>query len=250
MPPRLLVLLSLAALSALPAMRAHAEPPKVDALLCIAADASESVTPDDYRLQRHGHAAALRKRDVVQVMTGGPHGRIGALYLEWAKQDQQTIGVPWRVIDGAKSAAAFGDAIEAAPVPEWMSNPVRNTSIAEAILFCLAQFERAPMTAERHVIDIAADGTHNIGASLPDSRALALDRGATINALVIVNSDNPYDHATHENPRGGLPAYFEREVIGGPGAFVEVANGYASFERVIRRKFVLELSQLRGAPAR
>ena len=63
-------------------------------------------------------------------------------------------------------------------------------------------------------------------------------------------ANNPYDYATHENPQGGLPAYFEREVIGGPGAFVEVANGYASFERVIRRKFVLELSQLRGAPAR
>ena len=222
----------------------HATTPNADLLLCIAADASESVTAADYRLQRKGHALAIRQREVVEAITAGEHGRIGAVYFEWAKQDQQTVGVPWRVIDGAEAAVAFGDAVEAAPVPDWMSNPVRNTSISEAILFCLDQFARAPVRAERWVIDLSSDGTHNIGASLSEARAKALAQGATINALVIVNTDNPYPYATHENPEGGLPAYFEREVIGGPGAFLKVADGYSDFDTMMRKKFVLEVSGL------
>ena len=229
---------------------AHATAPEADLLLCIAADASESVTAEDYRLQRDGHAAAMRQREVVETITGGDHGRIGALYFEWAKQDQQTIGVPWQVIDGEETAGRFADAIEAAPVPAWMTNPVRNTSIAEAILFCLDQFERAPMHAARRVIDLSSDGTHNIGASLAEARARAIAAGATINALVIINTNNPYPYATHENPEGGLPAYFRREVIGGPGAFIEVAEGYRDFDILMRRKFVLELSQRTAAPDR
>ncbi len=218
---------------------------EVDMLLCMAADVSESVTPQDYRLQKTGHARAIRQEAVIQAIEGGPLGRVAATYVEWAKQDQQFIAVPWQIIDGREAAERFATRIDNAPPPFWLSNPVRNTSIAEAIQFCLRQFDAAPVTAVRRVIDLSSDGTHNIGASLPHSRESAVAAGAVINALVIVNSNNPYDYATHENPEGGLPNYFERNVIAGDGAFIQVADGYESFARMIRRKFLLELSQLR-----
>ncbi|MEM1040098.1 MAG: DUF1194 domain-containing protein [Pseudomonadota bacterium] len=218
--------------------------PEVDMLLCMAADVSESVTPSDYELQKRGHADAIRHPEVVSAIMAGRIGSIAATYVEWAKQDQQFIAAPWQVIGDADSARRFGEAIDAAPTPPWITNPVRNTSISEAILFCLRQFAEAPVTAVRRVIDLSSDGTHNIGADLQPTRQNALDAGAVINALAIVNSDNPYPYVTHENPEGGLPNYFRHYVVGGSGSFVEVAEGYEAFARMIRRKFLLEIAGL------
>lgn len=211
-------------------------------MLCMAADVSESVTPYDYVLQKRGHAEAIRHPEVVKAITGGAIGRIAAIYVEWAKQDQQFIAAPWQIIGDTRSAETFGTSIEAAPKPPWITNPVRNTSISEAILFCLRQFARAPFQATRRVIDLSSDGTHNIGAELAPTRRAALEAGAVINALAIINSDNPYPYVTHENPQGGLPNYFRLNVVGGPGSFVEVAEGYEAFNRMIRRKFLNEIA--------
>ncbi|MEL6966713.1 MAG: DUF1194 domain-containing protein [Pseudomonadota bacterium] len=218
--------------------------PEVDMLLCMAADVSESVTKADYDLQKKGHADAIRHPEVVAAISGGRFGKIAATYVEWAKQDQQFIAAPWQVIGNAQSASAFGKAIDTAPPPPWITNPVRNTSISEAILFCLRQFENAPVRAARKVIDLSSDGTHNIGAELAPSRQRALEAGAVINALAIVNSDNPYPYVTHENPEGGLPNYFRSNVVGGSGSFVESAEGYEDFARMIRRKFLLEIASI------
>lgn len=239
-----LAALTMGALSTLPASAQSVQAHKADMLLCMAADASESVTATDYTLQKQGHASAIRDRDVVNAIRSGWHGRIGAIYVEWANHAQQFIAAPWAVIDGMESATAFSTKIADAPQPAWIRNPVRNTAISEAIMFCMDQFARAPVSAPRWVIDLSSDGTHNFGASLAVTRQNALDAGAVINALAIVNSDSPFMYHTHENPEGGLPYYFESQVIGGTGSFVEVADGYASFAQVIRRKFVLELSQL------
>jgi len=219
-----------------------ARKPQVDMLLCLAADVSESVTPVDYDLQKRGHAEAIRHPEVVSAIASGRMGRIAATYVEWAKQDQQFIAAPWQVIGDLESAERFARRIDSAPPPPWIANPVRNTSISEAILFCLNQFANAPVSAARKVIDLSSDGTHNIGAELQPTRQRALNAGAIINALAIVNSDNPYPYVTHENPEGGLPNYFRLNVVAGSGSFVEVAEGYEAFSRMIRRKFLLEIA--------
>ncbi|MEL6745872.1 MAG: DUF1194 domain-containing protein, partial [Pseudomonadota bacterium] len=213
--PVLVVSLALVFVSVLAAhANENTAKPEVDMLLCMAADVSESVTPSDYELQKRGHADAIRHPEVVSAITAGRIGSIAATYVEWAKQDQQFIAAPWQVIGDEDSARRFGEAIDAAPTPPWITNPVRNTSISEAILFCLRQFANAPVTAARRVIDLSSDGTHNIGAELQPTRQSALDAGAVINALAIVNSDNPYPYVTHENPEGGLPNYFRHNVVG------------------------------------
>jgi hypothetical protein len=44
---------------------------------------------------------------------------------------------------------------------------------------------------------------------------------------------------------GGLPPldeYYRDEVIGGPGAFLVVAEGFAAFEAAVRRKIIREIA--------
>ena len=67
----------------------------------------------------------------------------------------------------------------------------------------------------------------------------AVAAGITINGLPIVN-DRP-------NPWGGRPAldldlYYEQRVIGGPGAFIVVAEDYTAFASAILSKLLLEIA--------
>ena len=74
-----------------------AEP--VDMLLCLAADVSESVTSGEKQLQKQGHASAISDPRVVDIIQGGLRGKVAALYVEWADQDQQFVGADWHIIE-------------------------------------------------------------------------------------------------------------------------------------------------------
>ncbi|MDD9909230.1 MAG: DUF1194 domain-containing protein [Ahrensia sp.] len=217
---------------------------EVDMLLCLAADVSESVTVMEYDLQRKGHAAAIEDAEVVALIESGLHGRIGVAYVEWAKQDQQFLGVDWFVIDGAEAAQEFAERIRRSSSPPWIDAHVRNTSTGEAVQYCLAQFDRAPMRAARRVIDISSDGTSNIGAEITQVRDEAVRRGVVINVLAIVDRIAAAHAFTHTHPEGGLVNYFKSQVAGGVGSFVESAETYLTFGETMKRKFLLELASL------
>lgn len=224
------------------AMPARGEP--VDILLCLAADVSESVTASEYDLQKEGHASAIEDPDVVDLIASGPHGRIAVLYVEWADQEQQHEGIDWQVVGDLPSARDVAQKIRTAATPPWIGRKVRNTSISEVVQYCLRRFATAPAVSRRRVIDISSDGTNNVGARIDHVRDLAVSQGVVINALAIEDSLSPFPDGTHTRPIGGLVSYFEANVVGGPGAFVEVAKGYASFGDMIRKKFILELAEL------
>jgi Protein of unknown function (DUF1194) len=46
----------------------------------------------------------------------------------------------------------------------------------------------------------------------------------------------------HTNPSGGLDAYYRNNVIGGPGAFVMVAENFSSFGQTILNKLSAEIT--------
>jgi hypothetical protein len=46
----------------------------------------------------------------------------------------------------------------------------------------------------------------------------------------------------HTNPPGGLAEYYKHNVIGGPGAFVMVAQDFESFGQVMINKLIGEIS--------
>ena len=63
-----------------------------------------------------------------------------------------------------------------------------------------------------------------------------MTQGVTINGLVIL-SERPLPwNPEHTNPPGGLPKYFEDNVIGGPGSFVIVAEDFKSFGQALISK--------------
>src|SRR5258707_7977805 len=94
----------------------------------------------------------------------------------------------------------------------------------------------------RRTIDVSGDGTNNAGRDVKLARDEALAKGVTINGLVIL-SDHPLSwNAEHTNPPGGLDKYYETNVIGGPGAFVMVAQNFNSFGQAIINKMIAEIA--------
>ena len=91
----------------------------------------------------------------------------------------------------------------------------------------------------RRVIDVSGDGTNNSGRPVIEARDEAVAMGITINGLPVVND--------RMNPWGGLPAtnldsYYERFVIGGPGAFIVVAEDFNRFAEAILSKLIIEIA--------
>ena len=215
---------------------------QVDLLLCLAADASASVSDFEYALQRAGHAEAIEDEEVLDAIAGGHHGKIAVAYVEWARPDQQHLGADWTVIDGPESASQFAEQIRTAPQPPWIGFNVRDTSTGDAIRYCMKQFESAPVRAARKIIDISSDGTSNVGVRASQARDHALNAGATINVLAIARPVNRSLSFGHTRPEGGLINYFIENVAGGTGSFVEPAAGYESFAVMMRKKFLVEIA--------
>ena len=89
---------------------------------------------------------------------------------------------------------------------------------------------------------MSGDGTNNSGRDVGLARDEALAKGITINGLVIL-SDRPMPwNPEHTNPPGGLAHYYQTNVVGGPGAFVVVAESFDSFGQAIVKKMIAEIA--------
>ena len=123
------------------------------------------------------------------------------------------------------------------------------TSISGGIDYAKGVIARAPYEAPRRTIDVSGDGTNNSGRDVGLARDEALAKGVTINGLVIL-SDRPMAwNPEHTNPPGGLAEYYRTNVIGGPGAFVLVAEDFNSFGQAIVKKLIAEIAEWRPAQA-
>lgn len=213
-----------------------AEP--VDLLLVLAADVSRSVDQPKFQLQREGYAAAMSDPRVLDAIASGKNHRIAVCFVEWSGMGAQKVVIDWTAIGDAASARVFGDQVLEAP-----RSFADRTSISGGIDFALAQFERAPFEAPRKTIDVSGDGTNNAGRDVTLARDEALAKGVTINGLVIL-SDRPLPwNPEHTNPPGGLAQYYKNNVVGGPGAFVMVAENFNSFGMAIINKLIAEIAQ-------
>jgi Protein of unknown function (DUF1194) len=218
---------------------ARADEGQVDLLLVLAADVSRSVDEKEFKLQREGFAAAMVDPRVLRAMTGGPTGRIAVIFVEWASEFEQRVVVDWAVIAGERDAEDVSQRMLAAPRSYW-----GRTSISAAIEFSMAALGRSPFQSDRHVIDISGDGTNNSGIDVAAARDAAIARGVTINGLVILSDEPLPTNPTHTHPPGGLKAYFENNVIGGPGAFVLEAESFETFGQSIISKLIKEIAAL------
>lgn len=212
-------------------------PEAVDLELILAIDVSGSVDEEEAALQRRGYLAALVHPQVLQAISGGEKRKIGITYVEWAGYHYQRVVVDWALISDKASAERFVSRIAEVPI-----STERWTSISGAIEFAMKRFEASPYRGNRRVIDISGDGRNNNGRDLAEVRREALERGIVINGLPIVN-DRPTRWGTP--PERDLDLYYRDHVIGGPGSFYIVADGFHAFANAIRTKLVREIS---GAP--
>ena len=168
---------------------------------------------------------------VVRAMTGGPTGRIAVIFVEWASEFEQRVVMDWALIANERDAQDVSQRILAAPRSFW-----GRTSISSAIEYSMALLARSPFQSDRQVIDVSGDGTNNSGADVSAVRDATIAKGVTINGLVILSDEPMPTNPTHTHPPGGLKAYYENNVIGGPGAFVMEAESFETFGQLIISK--------------
>ena len=210
---------------------AHAEP--VDLELVLAVDVSRSVDNQEAKMQRNGYLLALLHPAVLSAIGSGPLGRIAVLYVEWAGQTHQRKVVDWRVIDGLATARAFVGRLE----PQTISR-APYTSISAVIDFARAEIAGNGFEAPRATIDISGDGPNSDGRRVKAARDDAVAAGITINGLPILSTRPSEDGIA---PAIGVASYYERNVIGGRGAFAYEVEEYRNFAPILVDKLVREI---------
>lgn len=196
-----------------------------DLALVLAIDCSYSVDRNEFDLQVRGTAQAMIDPEVLEAISNNRHGRIMVSVVQWSSEESQVFAVPWMPVSNAEEALAL-----AARIREQKRQTAEGaTSISGAIGAAIDAFARLPVRADRYVIDISGDGTNNRGERVDDARDRTVAAGITINGLTILNEIHWLHH------------YFRNHVIGGPGAFVEIANDYAAYREAIRKKILREI---------
>jgi hypothetical protein len=201
--------------------------------LSLGLDVSSSVDAREYRLQTDGLAAALVAPEVQEAFLSNPETPVMLHIYEWSGWQQQVVRLDWTRIETEADIAA----VAARLLGQERSFEQYPTAVGFALLYGgRALLDR--QDCRQRTLDISGDGTNNDGVS-PDvaRRDFPLD-GITVNGLVI-----GANVAT-------LGRYYQQFVIQGEGAFVEVADDYADFERAMRRKLLRELGviEMSGGP--
>jgi hypothetical protein len=215
---------------ALAASAAAAQGGEVDTLLVLAVDASGSIDADEFALQREGIAEAIAHPAVLSAIRSRPRGAIGIAMVEWGSPGGAETVVAWMRVRDRSSAEAAALAIREAPRSRQAFN-----AIGDALVLAGTLLDGAPWRAAERTVDVSGDG--------PDMRSLApapmvrdalVARGVVINGLAIEVGSNWRD--------GRLAALYERDVMGGPGAFVMRAEDRRDFARAMRAKMVREVA--------
>jgi Protein of unknown function (DUF1194) len=193
--------------------------------LALAMDVSRSIDAADFVIQTEGLALALEDPDVQRaILREG--GTVALAVYQWSGPKHQELLQDWTLIEGPEALDRVIWGVLAARRPEVQ----QLTALGEAMRFGLELLDRAPPCARR-VLDVAGDGQNNAGISISSIRERLDFSAVTVNGLAI---------GEHEQ---GLVRYFERYVIGGPGAFVELAPRQIDFPPAIRRKLLRELEE-------
>src|SRR5437588_4308520 len=184
----------------------------VDLLLVLAADVSRSIDDGEFNLQRKGYAAAMTDPRVLRAIAGGRNHAIAITFIEWSGASDQNVVVDWTVVRDEEAGGGIAATMLSAP-----RSFLGRTSISAAIDFAMERLAAANVQADKRIIDVSGDGTNNSGRSITEARDQAVAAGVTINGLAIINTQANPGYAFHTQPPGGLPKYFEENVICGRG---------------------------------
>ena len=206
---------------------------QVDLELVITTDVSYSVDDNEAKMQREGAVAAFHSSEVVRAIQAGSLGRIAVAYIDFSNANANRVVVNWQVIHDQASADAFADALALARRTDGVQ-----TSISSGMEMAARMIENNDYEGTKKVIDVSGDGPNNEGRFVDKVRDEIVAKGIIINGLPIQTEADKFD--VYYLP--DLDKYYAGCVIGGPGAFIQVAHGFADLARALRRKLVLEIS--------
>lgn len=221
--PRARLIAGAVLLAALGFGQARAE--TVDVALVLALDSSSSVNRDEFFLQSQGIAAAFADPEVQAAIASGPNRKVAVALLEWSSPGRQHLDIGWQIVT-ADNAAAFAETVGNSP--RYIEGG--GTAIGAALGRAGIVMANLPFQALRQVVDLSGDGKTSAGPPAPLARDALVAQGITVNGLAVINEEADVDRFYAEN------------VIGGPGAFVEVAADYDDFIHAIKRKLIRELT--------
>lgn len=198
--------------------------------LLLALDISVSVDATEDALQRQGLAAALVAPEVERAFFSSPMPVALAAY-EWSGRNTQHVILPWQMIetraDLVDVARRIGRSIR--------SDAGSATAMGHALGYGATLMRQAPPCLFQ-TIDLSGDGSNNDGYGPQIAYRHFPFENVTVNGLVINAAD-------FEGELFLIP-FFENNVLHGPGAFLEIAQGFEDFERAMRRKLERELTSL------
>jgi len=202
-----------------------------DLELVLLADASGSITDAEIRFQREGYAEAMTDPSVLAAIAGTAYGSIAVTYVEWASNT--AVVVDWMRIDGPDSADAFAAALLAPPRQAYGRN-----AIGSALLDGKRLIETNSFEGWRRIIDFSGDSANSYaGPPISQARDEVVASGITINALPILCR-----FCQTPSRVSDVGQLYKERIIGGPGAFVVIAETEEDLAEAIRRKLILEIS--------
>ena len=205
----------------------------VDLELLLGVDVSGSVDNTEFSLQRQGYIDALNDTDIVNAIVNSPNGVAVALTY-WASTDN-FLEIPWTLLQNTNDISNFANTIANSSRP---NNEGSGTSVFAPINSSIngfsgdggASFLTNTFNSNRLVLDISGDGGSN-SLLTQDARDQAVAQNIIINGLAIENFSN----------NTIITDFYNNNVIGGDGAFVETANGFEDFSNAIIRKLEAEI---------
>jgi hypothetical protein len=202
--------------------------------LVLALDVSSSVDASEDHLQREGLARALVAPEVAQAFLASEPV---ALYVfEWSgPYHQVALGPGWQMVRSEGDLARIAATIAASRSD--MRRVTRTTAMGSALVHAALALSEGPRCWAR-VVDIAGDGASNHGHEPALVYQLPQFDGVTVNALVVGGAQ--VNGGVRVND-GDLVAWFETDVLRGPGAFWILAEGYTDYERAMKAKLLREL---------
>lgn len=191
----------------------------VDLELALLVDVSGSVSVTEFDLQRQGYVNAFNS-----LYNSSSAGTIAATLIYWSGTSEQSQAVNWTLINSDATSEAFASLINAAGRPySGMTAP------GSAINFATPLFVNNGYEGTRLVMDVSGDGSENQGADTSTARDAAVAAGIVINGLPILGSES------------GLDTWYQNNIIGGTGAFMETANSFDDFGTAVNNKIVREV---------
>ncbi|QBF32807.1 DUF1194 domain-containing protein [Thalassococcus sp. S3] len=196
--------------------------------LVLAMDVSSSVDMAEDSLQRGGLAAALLAPPVQDAFFASPLPVAIAVY-EWSGRYNQELLVDWTLIETPAHLRGVARTIGKSS----RSHNEFPTAMGYALAYGAGLFQRGPDCLFR-TLDMAGDGENNEGFPPAAAYREFAFSDVTVNGLVV----NAADYEAEVT----LVDFYRTEVLHGPGAFLEIAQGFDDYARAIRAKLIREVT--------